>query len=75
MKPLRIEIDRDACAACDICRETAPSTFEIDAEAKAAVKDPEGDPREVIIRAAEGCPMNAITVFDGDSGEKLVPRG
>ena len=74
MKPLKIVIDRDACAACDICRETAPNTFEIDAQAKAAVKDPEGDSREVILKAAEGCPMSAIAVWDGDTGAQLVPK-
>jgi ferredoxin len=74
MAPLRIIIDRDTCAACDICRELAPNTFEIDAGAKAAVKDPAGDPRETILAASDGCPMGAITVFDGDTGEQLVPR-
>lgn len=73
MKPLKILVDRDLCAACDICRETAPNTFEIDAEAKARVKNPEGDPRETILKGAEGCPMTAITVLDGDSGAKLYP--
>ena len=73
MKPLNIQIDRDLCAACDICRETAPNTFEIDAAAKARVKNPTGDPRHQILKAAEGCPMNAITVFDGDTGAQLVP--
>ncbi len=75
MKPLEIIIDRDACAACDVCCETAPNTFEIDEEAKARVKNPSGDPRDAILKAADGCPMNAITVRDGDTGEQLVPRG
>jgi len=51
----------------------APNTFEIDEEAKARVKNAEGDPRETIIQAADNCPMVAITVEDGDTGEKLVP--
>ena len=74
MKPLKIVVDRDLCAACDVCRETAPNTFEIDAEAKAAVKNPTGDPRDVIIKAADNCPMVAISVWDGDTGEQLVPK-
>ena len=75
MKPLQIIIDRDLCAACDVCRETAPNTFEIDELAKARVKNPEGDPRETIIKAADNCPMTAITVIDQDTGKKLVPAG
>lgn len=74
MKPLQIIVDRDACAACDVCCETAPNTFEIDAQAKANVKDPTGDPRDVIIKAADNCPMGAIAVRDGDTGEQLIPR-
>jgi ferredoxin len=73
MSGLRITIDRDTCAACDICRETAPNTFIIDEEAKAAVKDPGGDPRDTIINAAENCPTNAITVHDEATGRQLVP--
>ena len=70
---LKIIIDRDLCAACDVCRETAPGTFEIDALAKASVKDPEGDPPETIIKAADNCPMSAITVIDEATGKTLVP--
>jgi len=74
MKALDITVDRDLCAACDLCRENAPNTFEIDAEAKSRVKDPSGDPRDVILHASDSCPMGAITVRDGDTGEVLVPR-
>jgi ferredoxin len=73
-KPLLITVDRTLCAACDLCRENAPNTFELDAEAKANVKNPTGDPREIIIEASASCPMDAITVRDPDTGEQLVPR-
>jgi len=74
MKPLEITVDRSLCAACDLCRENAPSTFDLDAQAKAFVKDPSGDPRETIIYAAGSCPMDAITVRDADTGQVLVPK-
>lgn len=73
MNSLQILVDRDLCAACDLCRENAPNTFEIDADAKASVKNPEGDPRDVILHAANSCPMSAITVRDAHTGEQLVP--
>ncbi len=75
MNSLHLLIDRDACAACDLCRENAPNTFEIDAEAKARVINPEGDPRDVVLMAADSCPMGAITVHDAVTGERLVPKG
>jgi ferredoxin len=74
MSDLNINVDRDACVACDLCNETAPNTFEIDDEAKVRVKDPKGDPRDTIISAAESCPVNAIIVLDAATGEKLVPK-
>ena len=74
MNALDIIINRDACAACDLCRETAPNTFEIDQDAKARVINPEGDSREVIIKAADSCPMGAITVRDALTGQQLVPN-
>jgi hypothetical protein len=35
------------------------------------VKDPDGDPLEKILEAAENCPVTAITVEDADTGEVL----
>ncbi len=74
MNSLQILVDRDVCVACDRCRENAPNTFEMDAEAKARVINPEGDPRDVVLFAAESCPMGAITVRDSHTGEQLVPK-
>jgi ferredoxin len=75
MSNLKIVVDRDTCAACDICAQIAEATFVIDEEAKAAVKDPQGDPRDTIIEAAESCPTGAITVVDSESGETIVGGG
>ena len=74
MKPLDIRVDHDLCSTCDVCTHFAPNTFELDDEGKAVVKDPEGDPWDVIIDAAEGCPVEAIFVKDSETGEQLVPR-
>ena len=72
MKPLRIVIDRDLCAACDICRETAPNTFEIDAGAKANVKNPEGDPRDVIIEVAREQGRELARQMGGDGLDRFA---
>ena len=74
MKALAIRVDHDLCSTCDVCTSLAPNTFELDDEGKAVVKDPEGDPRDIIIDAAEGCPVEAIFMRDGETGEQLVPR-
>lgn len=73
LKPLLIDVDRSLCAACDLCRENAPETFDLDAEAKCYVKSATGNPRDEIVYAASSCPMNAISVRDPETGEVLVP--
>jgi ferredoxin len=38
------------------------------------VVNPQGDVEEVVIEAAEGCPVRAIaTVADAETGEQLFP--
>jgi ferredoxin len=44
------------------CAFLAPATFDVDDELKAVVLDPDGDPPEKVLMAADGCPTNAITV-------------
>jgi len=38
------------------------------------VVNPQGDPEEKILEAAENCPVTAISVFDAETGEKLFPN-
>ena len=65
---IRIEVDRGLCIGSGDCVDTAPDVFELDAEDKAVVIDPDGAPADVVIEAAGNCPVTAIFVFgeDGD---------
>jgi ferredoxin len=47
----------------------APGTFAHDAEAKAIVVDPEGDPAEAIQIAVEACPVRALSLVSLEGGE------
>lgn len=59
----RIRVDADACMASGTCVFHAPRTFRIDDEAGVAVvADPDGDPLERVLDAAEACPTQAISV-------------
>ena len=46
----------------------------MDDEDIAVVKDPEGDSPEDILAAAQGCPTDAITLHDEETGEKVWPE-
>ena len=65
---IRIEIDRGLCIGSGDCVDSAPAVFELDAEDKAVVIDPDGEPTEVVIEAATNCPVTAIFVY-GEDGE------
>ena len=70
----RIEIDRDECLGDGLCCDDAPGTFELDAEDKAVVIDPAGDPPEAVLEAAKGCPCDAIALIDPATDAKVWPE-
>ena len=65
---IRIEVDRGLCIGSGDCVDTAPEVFELDAEDKAVVLDPDAAPVDVVVEAAGNCPVSAILVIgeDGD---------
>jgi ferredoxin len=54
-------VDADACTGCELCCDTAPNTFEMDDEGISTVKNPSGDPEDVIQEAIDDCPVEAIS--------------
>lgn len=71
---LKIEIDRNRCIGAAPCVAVAGSVFQLDDEGKAIVTDPKGADDETIIMAAQSCPVQAITIYDEETGEKIFPK-
>ena len=71
---LKITVDRDECIGDGLCAEEAPKTFELDDDAKAVVLEDSTDDRESILEAGKVCPVDAITIEDKETGEKLCPE-
>ena len=69
---MQIMVDRELCIGCGSCVEIAPEVFRLDDEEKAIAMDEQGAEEEVVIRAAESCPVEAIYVAD-DMGKQLYP--
>ena len=67
---LDIKIDREACMGSGNCSFWAPGVFDLDDDGIAVVIDANGADDEKIVLAAQGCPTQAIAIFDGDT--KLV---
>ena len=64
---LDIRIDRELCMGSGNCSFWAPGVFDLDDDGIAIVLDPAGAPDDKIVLAAQGCPTQAIAVFDGDN--------
>jgi ferredoxin len=65
---IEVTVDRSLCIGSGDCVDTAPDVFQLDAEDKAVVADPDGAPLDDILTAAGGCPVSAIFVI-GEEGD------
>ena len=74
MPKYKIQIDRELCEGDKRCSEEAPGTFQMDEEGKSTVIDPQGDSSREILRAARHCNMEAISLFDAETGRQVWPE-
>ena len=69
---LRVRIDRTLCVGFGDCVTEAPLAFRLDDENVAVFITPELVTREILLRACDACPVDAITVWD-ERGSQIVP--
>ncbi|MFE1763046.1 ferredoxin [Streptomyces angustmyceticus] len=69
----RVEVDRSICIGSGMCAGTAPDGFRLDSARQSHPVAPETDADETVLAAAEGCPVEAITVTVAGSGEVVFP--
>ena len=72
-RKLRVRVDQQACVGNAMCEAIAPKVFRLNDNRQSEAVDPDGDPVEQILEAAESCPMSAILVEDAETGEQLFP--
>ena len=70
---LQVSVDHDVCVGNAMCTHIGPKSFALNDDRQSEVINPEGEPREVVLEAAEACPVSAITVVDAETGEQLFP--
>ncbi|HYB90198.1 MAG TPA: ferredoxin [Candidatus Binataceae bacterium] len=73
MGKLKIAVNKARCVGSGDCIETAPAVFQLDEAGKSEVIDPAAVPDAVILTAARGCPVKAITVTDEEAGIQIFP--
>ncbi len=69
----RIVIDRTACIGARPCVAMAPGVFQLDENNLAYVVDPDAAGEDVILMAAQSCPVLAISIYD-EEGNKIFPE-
>lgn len=70
---LRLVIDREQCVGFGDCVEAAPEGFGLDSDTIAVFVSPGKVEPERLLRAADACPVDAITVYD-ETGRQIVPQ-
>lgn len=69
---LKVRIDRTLCVGFGDCVTEAPQVFDLDGEEIAVFVEGSEIERDVLIRACEVCPVDALTVWD-EKGHQVVP--
>ena len=72
-RKLKITVDINVCVGNATCEIFAANTFALNEDRQSMVTNPDGDPEEKVLEAAENCPVSAITVADAETGETLFP--
>ena len=69
----RVTVDKKLCTSVASCVAIAINTFTLDKDGLVEIIKQNGDPDQIVLQAAQSCPVNAITVFD-DKGTKIWPK-
>ena len=72
-RKLRITVDHDVCVGNAMCETFATNKFALNDNRQSEAANPEGDSLDLILEAAENCPVSAIRVEDSETGETLFP--
>lgn len=72
-RKLRVWVDPKVCVGNAMCEAIAAACFRLNENRQSEAINPKGDSAELILEAAENCPVSAIHVEDEETGEKLYP--
>lgn len=69
---MKARVDHDICVGTGVCVSVASDVFELNDEGLAVAVNPEPGDDDLLMDAAEGCPVQAIIIED-DDGEQVYP--
>jgi ferredoxin len=69
---VKVRVDRELCTGVGNCVAMAPTVFKLDKSNKAIVLDKDSVDSQLLMDAAESCPVDAIIIED-DEGNQMYP--
>ena len=72
-RKLSVAVDHGLCVGNAMCTTIATKAFTLNDDRQAIPADVDADSAELIIDAAENCPVAAILVADANNCERLFP--
>ncbi|MCF2532764.1 ferredoxin [Yinghuangia soli] len=69
----RVEVDRSVCIGSGMCIGSAPDDFKLDAGRQSHPRLEILPSSDAVMEAAESCPVEAISIFDAETGATLFP--
>ena len=70
----KITIKKDLCIGAASCSAIASNTFGLDDNNIVFIKEGEWDEDEIILAAAQSCPVFAIIIEDLETGKQIFPE-
>ncbi|MDG5804338.1 ferredoxin [Streptomyces ossamyceticus] len=68
-----VDVDRAICIGSAQCTHLAPDAFRLDTAMQSHPVESDTEAGERILKAAEGCPVEAISITLLDTGEPVFP--
>jgi ferredoxin len=68
-----IEVDHTVCIGSGMCVNSAPNGFKLDAARQSSPVEADAAAAETLLAAAEGCPVEAITITVLSTRETVFP--
>lgn len=68
-----IELKRDICIGAASCVAIGPETFGLDDQNKVIFVESDWDEEDLILAAAQSCPVFAIIIKDAETGKQIFP--
>jgi ferredoxin len=69
----KVTVDRHVCVRTGLCTATAAGEFEFDERGQGRARAETLPASQAVRDAAESCPVEAISIANADTGERVFP--